>query len=146
MKKSVVFCLVATFVAVASLGIARTLKASPDKVVYVSSANATYKSMANSKDVTEAVISGDPEKGAHRVFSKFSPGYDAGMHFHTNDTSIVVIKGAYLYKDEAGEKRVGPGDFLKVPGGHKHWSGGDKSEGALFYEESDKQFDFVPVK
>ena len=35
---------------------------------------------------------------------------------------------------------------MKVPGGHKHWSGGDKSEGALFYEESDKKFDFVPVK
>ncbi len=68
------------------------------------------------------------------------------MHFHTNDTTIVVIKGAYLYKDEAGEKRVGPGDYLKVPGGHKHWSGGDKTEGALFYEEGDKKFDFVPVK
>jgi hypothetical protein len=47
----------------------------------------------------------------------------------------VPIKGAYLYKDEASEKRVGPGDFLLVPGGHKHWSGGDRTEGALSYEE-----------
>jgi hypothetical protein len=38
-------------------------------------------------------------------------------------------KGANLYKDEAGEKRVGPGDFIRVPGGHKHWSGRDKKEG-----------------
>jgi hypothetical protein len=51
-----------------------------------------------------------------------------------------------LYKDEAGEKRIGPGDFLRVPGGHKHWSGGDKKEGALFYEESSGKFDFIPVK
>ena len=51
------------------------------------------------------------------------------MHSHTADISIVVIKGAYLYKDDAGEKRVGPGDYLRVPGGHKHWSGGDKTEG-----------------
>jgi hypothetical protein len=29
---------------------------------------------------------------------------------------IVGIKGAYLYKDETGEKRVGPGDFLRIPG------------------------------
>jgi quercetin dioxygenase-like cupin family protein len=54
---------------------------------------------------------------------------------HTNDVWIVVIKGAYLYKDDAGEKRVCPGDFLRVPGGHKHWSGGDKKLGALFYEK-----------
>ena len=80
-----------------------------------------------------ATIWGDPEKGAHATFTKFKPGYEAGEHTHTNDVSIVVIKGAYLYKDAAGEKRVGPGDFLKVPGGHKHSSGGDKTaiRGAL---------------
>ena len=33
-------------------------------------------------------------------------------HTHTADVWIVGIKGAYLYKDEAGEKRVGPGDFF----------------------------------
>jgi hypothetical protein len=44
------------------------------------------------------------------------------------------------------EKRVGPGDFIRVPGGHKHWSSGDEKEGALFYEESSGKFDFVPVK
>jgi quercetin dioxygenase-like cupin family protein len=64
------------------------------------------------------------------------------MHSHTNEVSIVVIKGAYLYRDESGEKRVASGDFLRVPGGHKHWSGGDKREGSLFYEESPGKFDF----
>jgi len=37
------------------------------------------------------------------------------MHTHTNDVWIVVLKGAYLYKDDAGEKRVAAGDFLRVP-------------------------------
>jgi quercetin dioxygenase-like cupin family protein len=92
------------------------------------------------------VIVGDPDKGPHATFTKFEPGFDAGMHSHTNDVSIVVIKGAYLYKDEAGEKRVGPGEFLFVPGGHKHWSGGDKTEGALFYEEGPGKFDRVAAK
>ena len=49
------------------------------------------------------------------------------------------------YKDAAGEKRVGPGCFLRVPGGMKHWSGGDPKEGALFYEESSGKFDSIPV-
>jgi quercetin dioxygenase-like cupin family protein len=67
------------------------------------------------------------------------------MHTHTNDSRIVVIKGAYLYKDASGEKRVGPGDFIWIPGGAKHWSGGDADEGALFYQESSGKFDLVPV-
>ena len=114
------------------------------KVVYVSADKASYHE--TTKGVSGAAIWGDAEKGAHATFSKFAPGYDAGTHTHTNDVSIVVIKGAYLYKDAAGEKRVGPGDFLKVPGGWKHWSGGDPKEGALFYEESNGKFDLIPAK
>jgi len=30
--------------------------------------------------------------------------------------------------------------------GHKHWGGGDKEEGALFYTESSGKFDLVPAK
>ena len=115
------------------------------KVVFASPAKADYKP-GPSKGVSMATIWGDPNTGAHGTFTKFDPGWDAGMHTHTNDVWIVVVKGAYLYKDEAGEKRVGPGDFLRVPGGHKHWSGGDKKEGALFYEEGSEKFDFIPAK
>jgi quercetin dioxygenase-like cupin family protein len=115
-----------------------------EKVIYVSADQAKFTE--SNKGVSIALIWGDSDKGAHGTFSKFAPGYDAGMHTHTNDISIVVVKGAYLYKDDAGEKRVGPGDFLRVPGGHKHWSGGDPKEGALFYETSSGKFDFVPAK
>jgi len=31
-------------------------------------------------------------------------------------------------------------------GGHKHWSGGDKNDGALFYEEGSAKFDLIPAK
>jgi quercetin dioxygenase-like cupin family protein len=98
------------------------------------------------RGVSMATIWGDPDSGAHATFTKFVPGYDAGMHIHTNDVWIVVVKGAYLYKDESGAKRVAAGDFLRVPGGHKHWSGGDKKDGALFYEESSGKFDLIPQK
>jgi len=132
----------------ASLGMAQAEKAShKKKVLYVSADKATFKEMPAAKGgVTTAIIWGDPDKGPSATFTKFSPGYDAGLHTHTNDTTLVVIKGAYLYKDDDGEKRVGPGDYLKVPGGHKHWSGGDKTEGALFYTESSGKFDLIPAK
>jgi quercetin dioxygenase-like cupin family protein len=144
MRRSLfVFAAAVTIIGAWSLGRVQGQK-SGDKVIFVSSANAGFK--ATSKGVSEAVIWGDPNEGAHATFSKFAPAQDNGMHTHTSDVWIVVLKGAYLYKDDAGEKRVGPGDFLRVPGGHKHWSGGDKKEGALFYEEGSGKFDLIPAK
>ena len=121
-------------------------QAQGDKVIYVSASSAKYSPTPGNNDVSGAPLWGDANSGAHATFSKFAPGYDAGMHTHTNDVWIIGVKGAYLYKDEAGEKRVGSGDFLRVPGGHKHWSGGDKKEGAVFYEESSGKFDLIPAK
>lgn len=148
MTKSLTVMTVAALLVVASLAVARAQKElSRDHATYVSASKATFKPMERSSGaVSTAVLYGDPDNGAHATLSKFKPGYDAGTHYHSNDTRIVVIKGAYLYKDEDGEKRVGPGDFLMVPGGHKHWSGGDKTEGALFYEDGPGKFDLVPVK
>jgi quercetin dioxygenase-like cupin family protein len=148
MNKSLTMSVVAALVLVASLAAARAQKeASKDHATYVAASKATFKPMERSSGaVSTAVLYGDPDKGPHATLTKFKPGYDAGMHYHTSDIRIVGIKGAYLYKDEDGEKRVGPGDFLFVPGGHKHWSGGDKTEGALFYSDGSDKFDLVPVK
>src|SRR3954466_4015061 len=119
-------------------------QAQAGKVVFASPDQAKFTEMG--KGSSMAAIWGDANMGAHATYTKFEPAFDAGMHTHTNDVWIVVIKGAYLYKDEDGEKRVGPGEFIRVPGGHKHWSGGDKKEGALFYEEGSGKFDLIPAK
>jgi quercetin dioxygenase-like cupin family protein len=145
MKKSLlVVGVAAALMAAWSVGRVQGQKGQAEKVVFVSADHANFTTMNPS--VSQAAIWGDSSKGAHATFTKFAPGTDSGMHTHTNDVWIVVLKGAYLYKDDAGEKRVGAGDFLRVPGGHKHWSGGDAKEGALFYEESSGKFDLIPAK
>ena len=112
---------------------------------FVSADQAKFKEVAPGASM--AVLSGDPEKGAYRVFTKFAPGASFPLHTHTNEMHIVVIKGAYLYKPEKGEeKRVGPGCYLDIPAGDRHASGGDPKEGALFFQESSGKFDLVPVE
>lgn len=133
-----------TFAACAGFAKEKAESAQKKEVVYATSETATYKEIK--PGVTMAVVWGDPDKGRHGTFTKFVPGWDAGMHTHTSDVWLVCIKGAYLYKDDAGEKRVGPGEFIRIPAGHKHWSGGDKTEGALFYQEGSGKFDLVPAK
>ena len=112
-------------------------------IIYVSAEKAEYKEVRTG--LQQAIVWGD-ENGVAGRFTKFAPGVDWGMHTHTHDVWLLVIKGAYLYKDDAGEKRVGAGEFLRVPGGKVHWSGGDAKEGALFYQESAGKFDIVPAK
>jgi len=116
-KKFVIVSGIAAFILFASLGIARAQKdSSNEHATYVAAGKATFAPMeGGGGKVTTAVLWGDPDKGPHSVLTKFAPGYDAGMHSHTADTRIIVIKGAYLYKDEDGEKRVGPGTISAYP-------------------------------
>jgi len=147
MKKLVVSGVAALIVVVVSVRVVQAQNdsgKSKKSVIYATADSGTFKESA--PGVSMAAIWGDSAKGPHATYTKFAPGYDAGMHTHTNDVWIVGVKGAYLYKDEDGEKRIGPGVFLRVPGGHKHWSGGDPKEGAIFYEESSGKFDLVPAK
>ena len=113
------------------------------ELMFASADRAKFKEVV--PGASRAVLWGNDETGPYGAFTRFVPGFDAGMHMHTDDARIVVIKGAYLYKDGSGEKRVGPGDFIWIPGGGKHWSGGDANEGALFYRESSGKFDLIPL-
>ena len=147
MKRTLTVLGVAAALAITcTIGVAQGQQQQPKKktLIFVPADKATFKEVV--PGISKAVLWGDPDKGPYGAFTKLVPGFDAGMHTHTNDVWIVVLKGAYLYKDDAGEKRVGPGDFIRIPGGRKHWSGGDAKEGALFYEESSGKFDLVPAK
>jgi quercetin dioxygenase-like cupin family protein len=114
-------------------------------VVHVDSATAAYKPM--NPGASGVTVWGDPDAGAHGVFVKLEPGADVGLHTHTNDVRIVVLKGAYIYKPENGaELRVSAGHYLFVPGGVRHNTGSDAKEGALFYHHGDAKFDLNLVK
>ena len=117
----------------------------PKAAVHVDSATAAYKELA--PGASAATLWGDMDKGPYGAFTKFVPGGNFPLHTHTSDLRIVVLKGAYVYKPEHGaEQRVAAGQYLFIPGGDRHVSGGDAKEGALFYQESTGKFDLNPVK
>lgn len=113
------------------------------ELISVSADRANFKELI--PGVSRATLWGDPETGPYAAFTKFAPGFEAGMHTHSHDVWMVVLKGSYIYRDDEGEKRVGPREFLRIPGGKRHWSGGDTKEGCLFYDESSGNFDLVPA-
>src|ERR1700737_1641020 len=95
------------------------LQAQGDKVTFADPNHATFTELpsAGRAGVSSATLWGDPNAGAAGTYTKFVPGWDAGWHTHTADVWIVVIKGPYLSKEEAGAKRVCPVDFLRAPAG-----------------------------
>lgn len=114
-------------------------------VAHVDSAKATYKEIA--PGASTAVLWGDIDKGPYGAFINFVPGMSNALHTHTNGARIVVLKGAYVYKPEKGaERRVGAGEYIFIPGGDRHATGSDATQGALFYMESDGKFDLNLVK
>ena len=129
------------------IGALLTVAAAQEKseAVHVDPAKATFKDLA--PGASASVVWGDMEKGPYGAYTKFTPGSNFALHTHTSDIRIVVLKGAYMYKPENGkEMRVGAGQYIFVPGGSRHSSGGDPKAGALFYQESTGKFDLNFVK
>ena len=117
---------------------------SKKEVSLVDSKKAEFKQVV--PGVKKVILWGDHDAGPYGAFTKFEPGLTNPMHTHTSELRIVVLRGAYIYKPKDGkERRVGAGSYISVPAGDVHVSGGDKKEGALFYEESPGKFDLVPV-
>ena len=81
MKKSLFVSAVTALTIV--VGLVAVAQAQKDKqVIYVSSAQATYKPSPMG-GVSMAALWGEMDKGPHATFTKFDPGYDAGMRTHT---------------------------------------------------------------
>jgi gentisate 1,2-dioxygenase len=132
-----------TLAAVAALGMAHS--GDSKGPVHVDSAKASYTEL--NPGASQSAVRGDPTSGAHSAFTKFVPNFEAGLHTHTNDLRIVVVKGAYVYKPEQGDAiRVTPGQYLLIPGGVRHSTGSDAKEETVFYQEADGKFDFNLVE
>lgn len=92
--------------------------------------------------VMSVTLWGDQTKGAYGGFTKFPAGFKAPLHYHTYETKIVVIKGAYTYKG----KKYGPGSYLSIPGGDKHVSGGVEDSETIFMIQQPGKFDLNPIE
>lgn len=133
----------ATLFAVSAFGVAYS--GDSKGPVHVDPAKATYTEL--NPGASQSAVRGDPTTGAHSAFTKFVPNFEAGLHTHTNDLRIVVVKGAYVYKPEKGDAiRVTPGQYLLLPGGVRHSTGSDAKEETIFYQEADGRFDFNLVE
>lgn len=76
-----------------------------------------------------AVLEGDPSaEGFYIIRAKFAPGVFSEPHFHPNDRFVTVIEGTWWTGigsvwDKENSVPLGPGSYMKHPGGAAHYDG-----------------------
>jgi quercetin dioxygenase-like cupin family protein len=95
----------------------------------------------------EAVLWGEPAKGAHRILYMWPAGAKLAEHSHTHGDRGLVVTGTLTISIEgAAAKRLPPGSWFSIAGGVKHVTEVDSSAPCMFYIEREGPFDIVPVK
>jgi len=96
--------------------------------------------------VMTATAWGDPAKGAHGAFHKFTAGFTAPLHTHSASTRIVVIAGTMAMAGEDGkEMKVPAGSYYTQPNTFPHVTKCLAGADCLVYLEADGKWDLKPV-
>jgi len=97
------------------------------------------------KEVQMAVISGNPMKGAHTAYHKFSPGFTAPDHTHTATLKTVVVAGPIVTGAPGKEKSLPAGSYYILPGGWVHTTKCDSDDSCVIFVEANGKFDVRPT-
>src|SRR5213594_4381920 len=70
------------------------------------------------KGAQQAVLWGDPAKGAYGALKRIPAGTVLALHSHTNETRALLVRGSLSFTVEGSPARdLGPESFLSIPGG-----------------------------
>ena len=103
---------------------------------------------AGAPGVKVADLWGDHTKGAFGAFFKLPAGFSAPLHTHTHAMKLITVSGTYVQAPKGKpEFRLGPGSYLKQPGGdYQHTTRCERGADCLFFVESSGAFDLKPVE
>jgi len=94
------------------------------------------------KGAKQAVLWGDPSKGAHGMFVTFPAGTEVPLHTHSHDGRGAVISGTLVITLEGKTpKELVSGSYFFVPGEQKHTTGCKSGANCLFLDQSSGAFD-----
>lgn len=86
------------------------------------------------------VLFGDPAAGNYDFYGKFPAKYQVPMHWHTNDCSVVMIKGDMtIQRDGMKDVVIKQGGFFMLPGKMQYIA--KCPTGCTFLVHGEKPFD-----
>jgi len=89
-----------------------------------------------------AVVHGDPTKGDYDFFGRFPDGFTVPLHTHTNDCSVVMVKGSMVIaRPGRADVEIGEGGYFLLPGKMSYVARCQKA--CTFLVHGDKPFDII---
>lgn len=90
-----------------------------------------YQALSLGGQLYKFFVKGEDTGGAYAFFEAHLPPLDIGPppHIHRNeDVAFYIIEGRFTFSLENSEIKAGPGDFIFLPRGQKHWLRSDSDE------------------
>lgn len=98
------------------------------------------------KGAQQALLWGDPAKGAYGTLKKIPGGTALGMHTHASDQKAILISGTLEFNfDGEAKKELGAGSYVSIPAGAAHDATCKAGADCVYFEESVGAADFKPV-
>ena len=120
--------------------------AAAKKAVLRAASEMKWVDIPEAKGAQQAVVSGNPQKGAHSSFAKFAGGTELPLHTHTAGSRSVVIAGTMLEGLEGQQpKELGPGSYFYIPGELKHTTACKAGADCIIYTDWQGAFDMKPA-
>lgn len=104
-----------------------------------------WKEVKEVKGAQQAVVWGDPQKGAYAAFDRWPGGTDVGTHTHSNDVKAAVISGTLVMTLEGGpEKELSAPSWIHTAANEVHSTKCKAGADCVFYVTQPGKFDFKP--
>lgn len=118
----------------------------PANPVFRAAGQLKWVEVPDLKGVQEAVLWGDPAKGAHGSQNKFAAGTELPLHIHTNSMRGVILSGTLVITPEGGKAtELGPGSYFLEPGGLNHTTSCKAGADCVVYRHMSAAFDVKMV-
>jgi quercetin dioxygenase-like cupin family protein len=116
------------------------------KTVVWTASELKWVDSATMKGAQQAVLWGDPNKGAYGVLKKVTPGTVLPMHWHSHATRVVIVSGTITFAlDGSAPKDMPPQSYASIPGGVKHMATCAGTTDCVYFETADAAYDIKLV-
>lgn len=128
------------------MGLAAVTVMAAEKGTVTPAAELKWVENAAMKGAKQAVLWGDPAKGAYGSIKSIPGGTMMGPHTHSSDQKAIVVSGTVEFNFQGDPKKeLGAGSFVSIPANARHNVTCKAGADCVYFEESAGPADFQAV-
>jgi quercetin dioxygenase-like cupin family protein len=127
-------------------GQARAGKKAAAAAVLTPTTDVKWNAVPGMDGIMLAVVEGDPAKGAHHSFMRFTGGFAAPEHHHSADHFVTVIAGTLVLTVDGKATEFPAGSYFAFTGKKPHATACKAGAECVLFIDARGKWDVVPEK